>query len=411
MDIAVFDRERDGDAALRIWEEVGWLDRSSEAQIRRANGIIDSGNAWVSRIDGDAECQVTTCEGRMRYLSEDLPFSGVTAVVTSRIARKQGIAGRLTAHAVAQDAKAGALVCGLGMFEQGFYDRLGFGTGPCDQQIGFDPRMLNVPFATRAPKRFTSEDAARLHQARLNARKEHGYVTFFSQKLTESDIANSTNGFGLGYVDASGAITHHFWCNATEPGHGPYHIKWITFQNREQFLELLGVIRSLGDQVRLMTLIEPPFIQMQDFVSEPIQSRAVTRGSDLATFGRNLAWWQHRIVDLPGCLAQTHLHGPTLQFNLELSDPITTYLSDDEPWRGIGGEYTITLGEESCATPGTRTELPTLKTSVGAFTRLWLGCLRPAGLHYADTFEASDALLTALEKSMTVPTPGLDWDF
>ena len=65
----------------------------------------------------------------MRYLDETLPFSCITGVTTSRVARKLGLAGKLTAVAVAHEAADGAAVVGLGMFEQGFYNRLGFGNG------------------------------------------------------------------------------------------------------------------------------------------------------------------------------------------------------------------------------------------------------------------------------------------
>ena len=35
----------------------------------------------------------------------------------------------MTALKIAEDVEAGAEVCGLGMFDQGYYDKLGFGTG------------------------------------------------------------------------------------------------------------------------------------------------------------------------------------------------------------------------------------------------------------------------------------------
>lgn len=412
MDISTFDSDRDRESVLRAWVEAGWLDQSNEVQLAGANAVIDAGRAWVSHIDGDAECMVLCCDGHIRYLDEDVPFSGVTGVITSRVARKQGLAGRLTAHAVAQEAKAGALVSGLGMFEQGFYNRIGFGSGQYEDHIGFDPTLLNVPFPKRAAKRFTRDDYARMHTSRLRAKKEHGFITFPHEKMTLVDQANTTNGFGLGFVDEStNEIQHHVWCSIADAENGPYHIRWMAYRSPEEFLELMGVIRSLGDQVRLMTMIEPPNIQIQDLLSEPIQNRHTTRGSKLATFSHSLAWWQTRIVDLPGCLAHTHLHGPTTQFNLELTDPIEDFLTDDESWRGISGEYIVTLGEESGAAPGTRPDLPTMKTTVGAFTRMWFGNVRPTGLPYTETIEAPQDLLEALDRSLSLPKPGHDWDF
>jgi predicted acetyltransferase len=65
----------------------------------------------------------------LRYLDGDLPFSGVTGVTTGRVARGRGAATKLAAWAIARSAEAGVAVFGLSSFEQGFYERLGMGTG------------------------------------------------------------------------------------------------------------------------------------------------------------------------------------------------------------------------------------------------------------------------------------------
>jgi len=67
--------------------------------------------------------------GSLRYLEQDLPFCAVCGVTTGYAGQKQGLAGKLTAELIALDVAEGALVAGLCMFEQGYYDRLGFGTG------------------------------------------------------------------------------------------------------------------------------------------------------------------------------------------------------------------------------------------------------------------------------------------
>ncbi|MFP6584128.1 MAG: hypothetical protein VCD00_16440 [Candidatus Hydrogenedentota bacterium] len=120
MNIESFDSDRDRAHVHRIWEEVGWLDPTNEGNVDGTNAIIDAGRAWVSRLNDEAECLVLCSEGTIRYLDEDIAFSGLTGVTTSRVGRKQGLAARLTSHAIAQEAKDGALVSGLGMFEQGF---------------------------------------------------------------------------------------------------------------------------------------------------------------------------------------------------------------------------------------------------------------------------------------------------
>ena len=59
-----------------------------------------------------------------------------------------------------------------------------------------------------------------------------------------------------------------------------------------------------------------------------------------------------------------------LLVNLELSDPIEGYLDENASWRGVGGEYVVSLGPESSAKAGADVRLPTLSASVGAFTRM-----------------------------------------
>src|SRR6185295_5181096 len=109
---------RDRDAVHRIWQECGWLEKGKDEQLDR---FVQAGHALVADIYGEAECLVLTAPGTLRYLDEDLPTSCITGVTTSRVARKQGLANRLTARAVAADAAEGALLSALTMFEQGYY--------------------------------------------------------------------------------------------------------------------------------------------------------------------------------------------------------------------------------------------------------------------------------------------------
>src|SRR5438552_415142 len=111
-----YDLEKDREAAHRIWFETGWLEKGKEEVMTR---FVAAGRALVAEIHGEAECLVLTMPGTVRYLTEDLPLGGVTSVTTSRVARKQGLASRLAAKAIAADVAEGALVSALGMFEQG----------------------------------------------------------------------------------------------------------------------------------------------------------------------------------------------------------------------------------------------------------------------------------------------------
>ncbi len=150
MIIRPFDYEKDKEAAGRIWREVGWIEKDKDKSIEYALSACDG---MVAEIAGQAECIVVTLPGTVRYIEQDLRFCCLTGVTTSRIARKQGLAGKLAARAVANGAAAGALVSGLGMFEQGFYNQLGFGTGGYEIWVTFDPAQLTVDAHPRIPRR------------------------------------------------------------------------------------------------------------------------------------------------------------------------------------------------------------------------------------------------------------------
>jgi hypothetical protein len=117
------------------------------------------------------------------------------------------------------------------------------------------------------------------------------------------------------------------------------------------------------------------------------------------------------MCDVPACLEATALRGVDLRFNLCLHDPIESYLSPDETWRDVGGEYTVTLGAESGAEVGRADGLRTLDASVGAFTRLWLGVAPATGLALTDELSGPAELLSELDWAFRLPTPTPNWDF
>ena len=173
----------------------------------------------------------------------------------------------------------------------------------------------------------------------------------------------------------------------------------------------MALLRSLGDQVRLVQMIEPSGIQLQDLLERPFVQRQVTRESRFENVCRAAADWQVRILDLPGCLARTYLQGEGVTFNLRLADPVERFLEDGAPWGGVGGDYVATLGPESSARPGQEASLPTLTASVGAFTRLWLGVRPATGLAVTDDLNGPSGLLEALDRVLMLPEPQPDWDF
>jgi len=410
MTFRIYDPERDKEAVHRIWYEIGWLEKKEEE--KAMDLFVTGGRAMVAEIDGAAECLVLSTPGTIRYMDRTLPFAGVTGVTTSRIARKQGFASRLTAHVIALDAAEGALVSGLGMFEQGFYNQLGMGTGGYEHRVSFDPARLRVPIKARVPRRITADDWEMVHASRLARIPVHGALNFTPLQCTHSEMMWARNGFGLGYCDGpDGALSHHLWCHVRDVGHGPYNVLWMSYRTREQFLELMALLKNLGDQVRVVRMCEPAGIQLQDMIEQPFQREQISAKTSFETGVRAKAYWQMRICDLEGCLSQTHLCCAPLRFTLRLSDPIGCFLDADVPWRGVGGEYVVTLGAESGLEVGADPSLPTLDASVGAFTRMWLGARPASGLAVTDDLTGPEGLLRALDRAFCLPDPKPDWDF
>jgi len=409
MEFRLYDPERDNPAIYRIYREVGWLEEGKE-QEAAVDVVLQAGRAHVAEIRGEAECLVLTVPGDIRYLDEYLPFASVGSVTTSRLARRQGIAGRLTARAIAGDAANGALVSGLGMFEQGFYDRLGFGTGGYEHIVAFDPAQLIVDVKPRAPRRITPDNWEKVHASRLARSRRHGSVSFDSPAISQAEMKWSKKSFGLGYYDGpDGELTHHLWI-FEEGSHGPYRVDWLAYQTFTQFMELMGVLHSLGDQVHQVRMFEPAGIQLQDLLAQPFRWLHLTEKSKYETSISARALWQMRINDLPACLDRTHLRGDVVCFNLKLTDPIESYLDDEASWRGVAGDYVVTLGPSSGAEAGRDTSLPTLEASVGAFTRMWLGALPATGLAVTDNLAGPEDLLEQLDWLLRLPRPDPDWE-
>ncbi len=408
MTIRLYNPTKDRDAVLRIWWETGWLKEGKEQAV---DTMLAAGQTFVADVHGRAECSVSIAPGAIRYLGDDLPFCGVAAVATSYVARKQGLARRVTAHAVAQAAAEGALVAGLGMFDQGFYDTLGFGTGGYEHTVRFNPADLRVSARPRVPRRLGMDDAPAMHASRLARRRGHGSINFPPLGMTLGEMLEH-GGFGLGYADGpAGALTHHLWCVPVNREIGPYRILWLAYQTPAQFLELMALVRAWGDQVLLVQLREPPGIQFQDLLEHPFRSRRATRGSDMENATSATAYWQMRICDLAGCLERTRLPWGEVRFNLRLTDPIERYLGEKAGWRGVGGDYVVTLGPASGAERGVDSSLPTLTATVNAFTRLWFGVRPASSLAVTDALSGPEGLLHELDAVLRLPEPHPDWEF
>ncbi len=407
--IREFDAQKDSKSAHRIWREINWLD--DDNQEKYLDIFLSDGSGLVAELGGNAECLVTSKAGILRYQKEDLKLSVITSVGTSRIARKQGLAKKLTAKQIAIDAQAGSLVSTLGIFEQGFYNLLGYGMGSYEHWIAFDPADLMINKKIKPPRRLSKDDWHLVHGSLLNRQRRHGACTLLSECVSEAELGWTKDGFGLGYMDESKAKLTHFFFGSIKGEHGPLVINVMAYQNFKQFLELMALIKTFGDQIRLVKMREPSGIQMQDLLRNPFRPRITTEKSKYEHTNRAAAYWQMRICDLKACMAVTHLNTRLIRFNLELSDPIESLLDSDTKWRGCGGNYTIILGSESKADSGFEDGLPFLKADIGAFTRLWLGIGSATGLSVTDNLSGQVSLLEDLDEILCLPAPHPDWDY
>jgi len=407
--LRAYQPDRDAPAVKRIWREVGWID--SPENERAMDVFLQGTRSRVAVVRDAPECMVNATPATLRYLAEDIPQCCITGVTTSRIARKQGIASRLAADVLAREAEGGAEAATLGIFDQGFYNQLGFGNGPYVHWCTFDPsRLIDLPRA-RVPVRLGQDDWEPIHAGRMSRLRVHGGTTLLPAEATRAEMLWSTNGFGLGYRDADGRVTHHVWLSAKNVEDGPYRVAWMSYQTRDECLELFALLRALGDQVLSIRMQEPVGIQLQDLLIQPFRSRRLTEKSPHENRMRASAYWQIRILDLEGCLSRNSLPSCKTRFNLILTDPIEAYLPDDVAWRGLSGSYLVSLGRSCTIDERTDPALPTMKASINAFSRLWLGVRCATSLSWTDDLSGPPQLLAELDLALGVPSPYNDWDF
>jgi hypothetical protein len=384
----------------RIWRECGWVESDEEAA--HIGPFLEEAIARVGEVDGTVESLTSSHRGVMRYRSTDIDAALVTSVTTSWVGRKRGLARRLTADVLADAAARGALVAALGIFEHGFYDMLGFGSGPYEHTVRFDPSSLTVPDGHRTPVRIGLDDHVEVAEALRRRRRGHGGVSMDGSHVMKAELGFLSPPLGLGYRDESGRLTHFVYGKA-KGEEGPYRLHFVSYETTGQLLELLSLLRSLGDQVRLVVMAEPPDVQMQDIVRHPFRAQVTTKGSAFESGIRSNAWWQVRILDLLRCVSVVGWAGEPVRCNLVITDPLEDLLAGS--WRGVGGHYVAEFGASSHARPGHDDALPILAAGVGAFSRLWMG-IRPAtSLAVTDDLAGPDDLLSALDEVFLSPTP------
>lgn len=399
-----YDEERDLAAVTRMWREVGWID-DSDGQAAGLKTFLSMSKGLVADVHGEAECLVHRSTGTVRHTSTDLPLCAISAVTTSHVGRRQGLASALMAEALAEAVEEGAAVASLGFFEQGYYDRFGFGTGPYQHRLSFDPASLQVPVPDRPPVRLGAEHMREVHALLARRARGHGSVVLDPPQWLEPEWSWLENPFGLGFRAGDGRLTHALIGSAKDE-HGPYVIDVLAHEEPHQVLELLGLVRVLGDQVNLVVVSEEPAgIQLQDLIREPARQRRVARlAGGSGALHVTMADQQDRILDLAACVAAVEVPTP-VAFGLRLRDPIGRFGT----WEGIGGEHTVRLGPTSGAEPGLDPDLPVLDASVGAFTRLWWGVRPATSLALTDDLHGPADLLDDLDAALRLPTPQAGW--
>jgi predicted acetyltransferase len=406
--IRPYSEKKDRTNVHRIWKECGWMTDEKKDK-ESTDALIRSGPSLVFEVNGSAESMATSAPSRLHYAGTVLDHSAITSVTTSRIARNLGAASSTLAAMLAEEAARGFATSGLGVFEQGFYNRLGYGTGPYEHWISFDPAWLIDMPTPGIPQRFDVKNFKTIHQARLRRKRSHGAIDILPPDVTRADMLALKNTFCLGYKKGN-TITHCVVMYCTDVEEGPYRVMCMAYRDFHQFRELLALIKGLGDQVRQVRMREPREIQMQDFLDKPFQLQTVSRKGEFEAGVRSVAYWQIRILDLKKCISV--MKCPVdLRFNLTIEDPVARFLPKKSSWKGCGGTYTITLGPRSLVKKGASSGLETLTASISDFSRYWLGVQRAEALNVTGLFEGPPTLLEKLDAAIALPLPAPDWDY
>jgi len=406
--IRSYDHKLDFEDIRKVWHEVGWMEFENTESMKI---FFESGRTTVAEVNGHAESMALSITGGLLHQTNRLNLCVVGAVTTSHIARKLGLARKITACRIAEDAANGAHVSTLGMFEQDFYNTLGFGTAAYVHIATFQPSSLKKLPKHEIPCRITAKDAEEIQAARDMQMPCHGKA-YLPLEHTLAELSWKKTGFGFGFRDKNGILTHHIWLSGKGKEQGPYRVEWMAYQNTDQMLELFSLLKSMGDQIHSVQMIEPPHIQIQDLLNKPFFHRSITRNSPHEAGMKASAFFQIRILNLEETLKRTALNCPDFKFILKLSDPIENFLPANSLWRGCGGTYLVTLGKTCSAIKNpVYQQLPVLTCSINAFSRMWFG-VRPASVLMASEDMKSDpGLIEKLDSAFNLPAPHFNWEF
>ncbi len=420
LELAPFDFERDMESVLRIWSETGWHD-GEETKATQIRGFFcaNDGRSLVARLNGEAESAVHCTLGSMRYGNEpdhrELSLGAITAVTTSRVARRLRAASLLTSRAVADMGDEGVAVALLGMFEQGFYDRFGFGVGPYEHKVWVYPGSLQIPADYRTPERFDLDHhGEELHEAVINRHRTHGGVVIGGERSTVAAV-NIDHEVSIYGYRTDGVISHWMAVEHNDEN-GPDRLVAWAYQSPQQCLELLRLIQEWGDQVDLIRFIEPVWMQAQDFDTEPGHNYRRTKGSTFHVRTEADAWWQIRIVDLETCIAAMAPVTEPFDVVVRLEDPVEGHLAQSGftgSWLPLSGLWKFSFGATHTAERLTHTATDVdLRTSINALSRWWLGVLPASALGIIGQMDADDHVLRRLDSlTARLPRPQPGWDF
>ena len=242
----------------------------------------------------------------------------------------------------------------------------------------------------------------------------HGRVTLDAPDLMTAEWGFIEHPFALGYRDGD-RITH-FVAGSLKEENGPLVIQFLSYETGEQLLELLRLLHELGDQVHSVEMMEPPHLQLHPLIDVPNRQRSRSRKSTHETGTRAATWWQLRVLDVPTVVAARHWIGPPLEFDVVVTDPVESMLTEqtltatDGPWTGSAGSYRIRVATDSTAERVADHEAgagdrPLVRCSIGSFSRLWFGVQPATSLALTDEFDAPAALREELDAALLLPRP------
>lgn len=239
-----YERERDLAAVTRVWREVGWIDHDDEDDALALDEFLSATATLVADVHGEAECAVSRSVGSIRHLDTDVRLCVIAAVTTGHAGRRQGLASALVRETLLAGAADGAAVAALGMFDQGFYDRFGFGTCGYEHRSTFDPSDLDVPVPRQAPVRLTTDDAAEMHELMVRRHRGHGSVVVDPVDEFRAELRWTEKPFALGYRADDGRLTS-FVQGSAKDEYGPYEVEWMAYETPDDLLALRSATRPV----------------------------------------------------------------------------------------------------------------------------------------------------------------------